>query len=111
MSLRQFAVAAILALGPLANAKNLQSPATDPIPGTDTVHGCYKSLGTLKHQQTIQFNSQGACAGLCRDNGSLVAASNTEECYCGDQYPNKSDLVDDSQCTEPCPGFGSQACM
>ncbi|KAI0122429.1 hypothetical protein F4814DRAFT_446364 [Daldinia grandis] len=110
MSLRQFAVVAILALGPLTNAKNLQSPATSPIPGTDTVHGCYKSLGTLKHEQTIKFNSQGACTVLCRDKGSLVAATNTEECYCGDQYPSKGDLVDDDQCTEPCPGFGSQAC-
>ncbi|KAI8964169.1 hypothetical protein F5Y11DRAFT_112190 [Daldinia sp. FL1419] len=110
MSLRQFAVAAIMALGPLANAKNLQSPPQDPVLGTDTVHGCYKSFGTMKLDQSIAFNSQGACTTVCRDKGRLVAATNANDCYCGDQYPSKSDLVDDDKCTEPCPGFGTQAC-
>ncbi|KAI0849475.1 hypothetical protein F5Y00DRAFT_261607 [Daldinia vernicosa] len=110
MSLRQFAVAVILALSPLADAANLEQPATDPVPGTDTVHGCYKSLGVLVLEQTIDFNSQGACTTLCRNKTNLVAATNAKDCYCGDKYPNKADLVDDSECTEPCPGFGTQAC-
>ncbi|KAI1807548.1 hypothetical protein F4811DRAFT_477681 [Daldinia bambusicola] len=110
MSFRQFAVAAILALAPLTSAKNLEQPAEDPIPGTDTVHGCYKSTGNLKLAQSIKYNSQGACTTLCRGKQALVAATYATDCYCGDQYPSKADLVDDEKCNEPCPGFDLQAC-
>ncbi|KAI2471108.1 hypothetical protein F4781DRAFT_142747 [Annulohypoxylon bovei var. microspora] len=109
MSLRQFTVAAVLAFATLSTATK-EKAATDPIVGTDTVHGCYKSVGTMKHQNTDDFNSQGACAGVCRTNGYVAGASNSVDCWCGDEYPNKADLVDDDQCTEPCPGFGDDAC-
>ncbi|KAI1464934.1 uncharacterized protein F4812DRAFT_462256 [Daldinia caldariorum] len=108
MSFRQLAVAAILALASLTNAA--EKPAEDPIPGTDTVHGCYKSVGNLKLAETIEFNTQGACNTLCRSKQALVAASNAKDCYCGNQYPSKADLVDDDQCNEPCPGFKTEAC-
>ncbi|KAI1087983.1 hypothetical protein F5B19DRAFT_499416 [Rostrohypoxylon terebratum] len=109
MSLRQFTVAAVLALATLSTATK-EKAAQDPIVGTDTVHGCYKSVGTMTHQNTDTFNSQGACAGLCRSKNFVAGASNAEDCWCGDEYPNKADLVDDDQCTEPCPGYGDDAC-
>ncbi|KAI1452164.1 hypothetical protein F4805DRAFT_45447 [Annulohypoxylon moriforme] len=109
MSLRQFTVAAVLALATLSTATKEKAPQ-DPIVGTDTVHGCYKSVGTMTHQNTDNFNSQGACAGLCRSKNFVAGASNSVDCWCGDEYPNKADLVDDDQCTEPCPGFGDDAC-
>ncbi|KAI1210256.1 uncharacterized protein F4807DRAFT_74233 [Annulohypoxylon truncatum] len=109
MSLRQFTVAAVLALATLSTATKEKAPQT-PIVGTDTVHGCYKSVGTMTHQNTDNFNSQGACAGLCRSKNFVAGASNSADCWCGDEYPNKADLVDDDQCTEPCPGYGDDAC-
>ncbi|KAI6083471.1 hypothetical protein F4821DRAFT_262855 [Hypoxylon rubiginosum] len=111
MSFRRFAVAAVLAFATVASAANTQEVAPqDPISGTDTVHGCYKSLGTMTKAQTDEFNTQGSCTKFCRNLGKVAAASNAKICYCGDVYPNKADLVNDDQCTEPCPGYDSQAC-
>ncbi|OTA95208.1 hypothetical protein M434DRAFT_69779 [Hypoxylon sp. CO27-5] len=109
MSIRQFTVLAVLALASVSTATKEKAPQ-DPIVGTDTVHGCYKSVGTMKKLNTDNFNSQGACAGFCRKNGYVAGASNSYDCWCGDEYPNKADLVDDDQCTEPCPGYGDDAC-
>ncbi|KAI0838345.1 hypothetical protein F5Y06DRAFT_44711 [Hypoxylon sp. FL0890] len=109
MSLRQLAVVAVLALASVSSATT-EKPAQSPIAGTDTVHGCYKSVGTMKKLNTDTFNSQGACAGFCRDNNYVAGASNSYDCWCGDEYPNKADLVDDDECTEPCPGYGDDAC-
>ncbi|KAI1377928.1 hypothetical protein F4677DRAFT_443846 [Hypoxylon crocopeplum] len=109
MSLRRFAVAAVLAFASVSSATKEKAPQT-PISGTDTVHGCYKSVGTMKSQGNIDFNTQGACNELCRNKKKVAGASNSHECFCGDEYPNKADLVDDDQCTEPCPGFGDDAC-
>ncbi|KAI1385791.1 uncharacterized protein F4822DRAFT_354864 [Hypoxylon trugodes] len=108
-SLRQFTITAILVLASLSVATKEKAPET-PTPGTDTVHGCYKSVGTMKNTSHDEFNTQGACAKVCRGLGKLVGASLSKDCWCGDQYPNKADLVDDDQCTEPCPGFGDEAC-
>lgn len=111
MSLRLFAISALLALAPVVRAATgVEQTATTPILGTDTVHGCYSSLGELKLNGTDEFNSQGACAGACRTRNKNVAASNAKDCYCGDKYPPKNTLVDDSECTEPCPGYDAQAC-
>ncbi|KAL7619544.1 Protein SLG1 [Parahypoxylon ruwenzoriense] len=109
MLLRQFSVAAVLALVTVSTATKQKAPE-NPISGTDTVHGCYKSVGTMTIEDSIKFNSQGECAGLCRSKGMTTGASNAHDCYCGNEYPNKADLVDDDQCTEPCPGFGDEAC-
>ncbi|KAI1770213.1 hypothetical protein F4818DRAFT_433820 [Hypoxylon cercidicola] len=111
MSLRRFAVAAVLAFASVSLAQQAtEKPPESPIAGTDTVHGCYKSVGTMTSQGRIDFNTQGKCAELCRNKKAVAAASNSFDCYCGDAYPNKADLVDDDQCTEPCPGFGTEAC-
>ncbi|KAI0165162.1 hypothetical protein GGR52DRAFT_575255 [Hypoxylon sp. FL1284] len=109
MSLRRFAVAAVVVFASLSSATK-EKPPQEPKPGTDTVHGCYKSVGTMKMLQSFDFNSQGKCVGLCLDKKFTAAASNKNDCYCGNEYPNKADLVDDDKCDEPCPGFGDDAC-
>ncbi|ORY60847.1 uncharacterized protein BCR38DRAFT_348970 [Pseudomassariella vexata] len=112
MSLRLRLLSTLLvAFNPVwATGAGEEVAATDPILGTDTVHGCYSSLGSLVKNATIEFNSQGSCAEACRSMGKYVGASNANDCYCGDKYPPLNTLVDDSECTEPCPGFGAQAC-
>ncbi|KAI5863932.1 hypothetical protein GGS23DRAFT_521541 [Durotheca rogersii] len=105
----QFSTVAVLALASLADCL-LQQPAQEPIPGADTVHGCYKSVGTMTLAEVSNRNSKGLCAGLCRSLSKLVGATNADDCYCGDEYPNKADLVDDSKCAEPCRGIDTEAC-
>lgn len=87
-----------------------ETPAQNPVLGTDTVHGCYSSMGSLVFNQSTTFNTQGLCTAYCRDMGSSVAAAQSKDCYCGDKYPPKNTLVDDSECTEPCPGYDTQVC-
>jgi cell wall integrity and stress response component len=60
----------------------------------------------------LDFNTKDKCAVTnCKAQGYAVAASmGGAECYCGDKYPPKAALVDDSNCNTKCPGFGWQAC-
>lgn len=112
MSLRRITIAAVLAFTSVASAGLQPSPQT-PIKGTDTVHGCYASKGELVLQSEIKegdFNSRGKCNILCRSKNQSVSATSLDSCYCGDKYPPKSKLVDDDQCTEPCPGTDQEAC-
>ncbi|KAK7755411.1 Protein SLG1 [Diatrype stigma] len=112
MSLRRITIAAVLAFASLASAGLQPSPQT-PVRGSDTVKGCYKSKGELTLQSEIKegdFNSRGKCNELCRSKNKNVAATSLDSCYCGDKYPPKADLVDDDQCTEPCPGINTEAC-
>ncbi|KAI0189546.1 hypothetical protein EV127DRAFT_104919 [Xylaria flabelliformis] len=112
MSLRQIMSVAVLALAPLTRAydKGVEVPATQPILGTDTVAGCYSSLGDMTMDSTDKYNAQGYCAPNCRDKGFPVGATYAKACYCGTKMPNHLTLVNDTKCNEPCPGFDKQAC-
>ncbi|KAI1432978.1 hypothetical protein GGR50DRAFT_547507 [Xylaria sp. CBS 124048] len=113
MAIRQLTAVALLALAAFANAddkKGVETPAQSPILGTDTVAGCYSSLGDMTKDNTNKFNTQGACAGTCRDKGLPVGATYADTCFCGTKMPNKKTLLPDSTCNEPCPGFDPQAC-
>lgn len=112
MSLRKVTVAAILAFASFASA-GLQPEPQSPVRGSDTVKGCYGSFGDLALQSEItkdDFNSRGKCNALCRSKNKNVAATNEDSCYCGDEYPPKSTLVEDDKCSEPCPGIDQEAC-
>jgi cell wall integrity and stress response component len=109
MSLRLFALSAILASSVFAST-TLEVAATDPVLGTDTVHGCYSSIGELTLNSTNSYNSQGSCNLACRSLGKKVGATQASDCYCGDKYPAANTLVDDTDCSEPCPGYDTQAC-
>lgn len=91
-------------------ATRLEQSAEDAVLGADTVHGCYSSVGELQQNGTLTFNSQGSCTAVCLAMGAYVAASQADNCYCGDKYPPASTLVDDSQCDEPCSGYAKDAC-
>ncbi|KAH7029137.1 uncharacterized protein B0I36DRAFT_245207 [Microdochium trichocladiopsis] len=111
--LRQLAIAAILACNPLlaSAALGVQQPIKPPTLGTDTVHGCYSSKGSLDNGRPVDFNSQGECNKVCRDQlKKAVAATYSGTCYCGDEYPPSSSIVAPAKCNEPCPGYDQHAC-
>ncbi|KAI1820106.1 hypothetical protein F4861DRAFT_533941 [Xylaria intraflava] len=113
MTLQQITAVALLALAAFAKAdgaKGVEVPAQLPTLGSDTVAGCFSSLGDMTLDNVNNYNSQGACAGTCRGNGKAVGATYAKACYCGTKMPNKKTLLPDSQCNEPCPGFDPQAC-
>ncbi|RYP46443.1 hypothetical protein DL768_007355 [Monosporascus sp. mg162] len=112
MSLRQYIVAAVLAGASLASADNLQPAPQSPIRGTETVRGCFSSLGELVkvYDDPDLFNSKGKCNTKCREEEKYVAATSLDACYCGDKYPPSSAKVADNRCSEPCPGFDTEAC-
>ncbi|TRX95948.1 hypothetical protein FHL15_003090 [Xylaria flabelliformis] len=102
---------AVLALAPLTQAydKGVEVPVQQPILGTDTVAGCYSSLGDMTMDSTDKYNAQGYCAPNCRDKGFPVGATYAKACFCGTKMPNHLTLVNDTKCNEPCPGFDKQA--
>jgi cell wall integrity and stress response component len=78
-----------------------------------TTNGCYKSPGELKVKMTkIEYNSESECGErICAKEGFLVGGSmGGMDCYCGNTYPPKEDLVEDDNCNMPCSGFGENAC-
>lgn len=113
MSLRQFTAIAVLALAsfaPVTAKKGVEVPAQQAVTGTDTVAGCYSSLGDMTEDSTDEYNAQGYCAPRCRDQGKPVGATYLKACYCGTKMPNSKTLLADSKCNEPCPGYDIQAC-
>lgn len=103
----------LLPLAATAFAKSsavTEAQAEDPVLGTETVHGCYSSVGSLTLNRTNEFNTEGSCATACRGGGFAVAASQAMDCYCGAEYPAENTLVDDAECNEPCPGYPNESC-
>ena len=109
MSLRQFTAAAILAFASLGRATK-EVPAGIPTLGTDTVAGCFNALADMTLVATWKYNTQGWCSEQCRNKNKPVGATYSKACYCGTKLPNQKNLLNDSKCNEPCPGFGDQAC-
>ncbi|KAJ8129958.1 hypothetical protein O1611_g3673 [Lasiodiplodia mahajangana] len=111
MSLRQITAVAVLALASFAaGKKGVEVPAQQAVTGTDTVAGCYSSLGDMIIDSYDEYNAQGYCAPRCRDKGKPVGATYLKACFCGTKMPNSKTLVSDSKCNEPCPGYDIQAC-
>jgi len=118
MSLRLFALTTLLvatnmvstATATATATEGVEKPSATPISGTDTVHGCYTSLGDMVLNVTDNFNTQGSCNIACRGMGKSVGASQQKKCYCGDDYPPLNTLTNDAACGEPCPGYGPDAC-
>ncbi|KKY33527.1 putative wsc domain containing protein [Diaporthe ampelina] len=107
------AIAIVLpAYAATTTSANLEEPSAAPTLGAQVVQGCFSSWGNLIFNSTPDFNTKSACAyDLCYAGGFKVAAtSGGNQCYCGNEYPPKSTIVDDSNCDVPCPGYGVQAC-
>ncbi|KAH8900569.1 hypothetical protein GQ53DRAFT_627164, partial [Thozetella sp. PMI_491] len=100
----------ILSLAAAAVATAAEQPAQDPVLGSPTIHGCYSSVGELKLNGSLTFNSFSSCYRQCEAVGAPVGATQGNLCYCGGQYPPAAALVNDSSCTTPCPGFAFDAC-
>ncbi|KLU85498.1 hypothetical protein MAPG_04521 [Magnaporthiopsis poae ATCC 64411] len=93
--------------------KGLQRKPMRPIPSDATVQGCFSSgLGLKMVNQSVQYNTMGKCGKeICNVLGYKVGASyQGTQCWCGNQYPPASSLVDDKQCNIPCPGYDWDAC-
>lgn len=54
--------------------------------------------------------TSGKCGEYCKKKKALALALRGSKCYCGDAYPPKSDVVSDSKCNFPCPGYLWEAC-
>lgn len=91
----------------------VEQPSAAPTIDVPTVQGCFSSQGDLKSVGVLSFNSIDKCAvDTCKAQGYAVGASmGANECYCGNEYPPASALVNDSNCDAPCTGYGTQACQ
>lgn len=107
-----FAAGGVYGQAPTNTKMGVQQPTQPPsLDPAGTVHGCYASIGELVKNSTNDFNSMSLCVGFCRAIRKVVAATGAaKDCYCGDKYPPKSSLVEDSKCDYPCSGFGFHAC-
>ncbi|KAH6847650.1 hypothetical protein B0I37DRAFT_354369 [Chaetomium sp. MPI-CAGE-AT-0009] len=92
--------------------KGVQQPIEPPTLTGSTIQGCFKSSGKLKFQKVIEWNTIGSCGNdLCRAEGFKVGGTTGgNQCWCGDKYPPKEDLVDAKNCDVGCTGFGEHAC-
>ncbi|KAJ0117375.1 hypothetical protein N8I77_006738 [Diaporthe amygdali] len=104
--------AAFPAYAATATSSGIEEPSAAPTLGAQVVQGCFSSWGNLIFNSTPSFNSKSACAvDICYAGGFKVAATTGgNQCYCGNEYPPKDTVVDDSKCDTPCPGYGLQAC-
>ncbi|KAF4956993.1 hypothetical protein FGADI_3405 [Fusarium gaditjirri] len=93
------------------NKDHRQKPYQEPSLGQVTSHGCYNmQSATLTHKKLESMNSVDQCARYCRREDKPVAAVQSGWCLCSDTYPAKSARVDDTQCTNWCPGWSREAC-
>lgn len=77
------------------------------------VQGCFSSPGELVYWGTPEYNSKDSCArATCKElMGKPVAATmGGNMCFCGDKYPPKAALVNDTNCNIGCAGFDWDAC-
>ncbi|KAI2634600.1 hypothetical protein GGS21DRAFT_111076 [Xylaria nigripes] len=112
MSFRQITALVVLSMASFvaADQKGVELPAQPPSLGSDTVAGCFSSLGDMILDSTNDFNTQGSCAQICREKSKPVGATYAKACFCGTLMPNKKTLLPDTSCNEPCPGYDPQAC-
>ncbi|KAJ4291358.1 hypothetical protein N0V88_006367 [Collariella sp. IMI 366227] len=92
--------------------KGKQQPIQFPRQRVATVQGCFKSSGDLEFIKTETFNTDSKCGfDICYTQGYLVGGSmGGEQCWCGNTYPPKADLVEDDNCNFPCTGYPDIAC-
>ncbi|CAI6020108.1 unnamed protein product [Clonostachys chloroleuca] len=107
--------AGLLLLAPLASAASAatptQQPKADPKLGYPTSQGCFKSSKGLEDVGLDEIRvSSGGCREACRAIKKPVFAMGGLKCFCGDSYPPKSDLTDDSACDYACQAYPLEAC-
>ena len=92
--------------------KGTQLPITPATLKSQTSQGCFNSSGSLVFDSTPDWNSIGGCAkDICSVKGYAVGATTGgNQCWCGNEYPPKADLVDDKNCDVGCTGYPQEAC-
>lgn len=105
-------LAVVPALASQTTAKGVEEPSAVPTLNAAVVQGCFSSPGELVSIGALDFNSKDKCAVQnCKAQGHAVAASmGGNECYCGDKYPPKAALVNDTNCNIGCTGYDWDAC-
>ncbi|KAI8237909.1 Cell wall integrity and stress response component 1 [Colletotrichum sp. SAR 10_86] len=91
----------------------VQRPSENPTVNAVTSHGCYNANGTSWKIYPVDVTklSVGKCTDECKTNQKKnVAALNGEDCYCGDDYPPKINVVKDEKCNFGCPAYPLEAC-
>ena len=87
-----------------------QRSVTSPLSTIQTLD-CYSSAGNLKSLGVYTFQSSGYCQQQCAGQNALVmGTSDGSTCYCGNDLPSASDIVDRSECNEPCDGYPQENC-
>lgn len=92
---------------PIARAAASVAPVATSSPVS---MGCFSSSDSLTYQDTYGFQTSGYCQNLCVPLNKPVIAINGTDCWCGETMPPASDMVSDSLCDTPCPGFGQATC-
>lgn len=101
-------------------AQQLQPSVKPAVLGGPTPQGCFKSkVADWDFYPMGGKLSSGAChytsdpIGICvskTDKKYTVSAMNSEGCFCGWDYPPKTDIVEDSECNVACPAYPKEAC-
>ncbi|KAJ5898892.1 hypothetical protein N7495_003636 [Penicillium taxi] len=102
-----------LALTSLLLASSVTAKPLDVIMKRDlTLVGCYSSDEGLTNKTSYEYQSSGWCYNHCLDNyNSAVFGMNAgSNCFCGDELPPKSSLVDSSKCDTACQGWPTDMC-
>jgi cell wall integrity and stress response component len=106
-------LAVVPAFASQTTAKGIEEPSAKPTLNVAVVQGCFSSPGELEFWGTIEFNSKDECgvkACKAKLNKPVAATMGGNMCYCGDKYPPKAALVNDSNCNTGCSGYDFDAC-
>ncbi|KAG5950510.1 hypothetical protein E4U53_004928 [Claviceps sorghi] len=112
MRLSSVAFGAIMAAAGVHAQTPKQPSLQIPVSGIATSSGCYSSYGNMTMHKPISADrmSTASCNIACKDDGFWLAAMHGGQCLCGFALPPKKDLVEDSQCNQPCPAYPPEAC-
>jgi cell wall integrity and stress response component len=113
MAITKFGLFTLLAMGAaqVSGRRQLQTPAQSPVLNQMTSQGCFSTLPSdAESHGSGSFLASGECWNSCTKENKNVAITSGSTCYCSDNYPAKSSLLDDSSCDWPCPGYAMEAC-
>ncbi|CBX98181.1 similar to WSC domain-containing protein [Plenodomus lingam JN3] len=87
----------------------IKNPITTPtttLPASAmTSIGCFATPTPLENHGPYEFQTPGNCQLVCISlNKNVMALSDGENCWCGDQIPAQEWQTDNSTCTTPCRG-------
>ncbi|KAK7210327.1 hypothetical protein V2G26_017505 [Clonostachys chloroleuca] len=95
-----------------SGTKPTQAPKENAKLGTPTSQGCFKSYGNMTDSGLDETKvSSGGCREACQAKSwPVFAMGGGVQCKCGNQYPAKSDLTDDTACNYECQAYPLEAC-